>query len=39
MTCEGCKSAVHGKLSMLDGVDNVQVDLAKEKQLLILRVL
>ena len=31
MTCEGCKSAVHGKLSMLDGVDNVQVDLAKGK--------
>ena len=29
MTCEGCKSAVHDKLSMLDGVDNVQVDLAK----------
>lgn len=31
MTCEGCKSAVHAKLSMLDGVDNVQVDLAKGK--------
>ena len=31
MTCEDCKSAVHAKLSMLDGVDNVQVDLAKGK--------
>ena len=28
MTCEGCKSAVQGKLGSIDGVDNVQVDLA-----------
>jgi len=28
MTCEGCKSSVQGKLGSLDGVDNVQVDLA-----------
>ena len=28
MTCEGCKSSVEGKLGSLDGVDNVQVDLA-----------
>ena len=29
MTCEGCKSSVEGKLGSLDGVDNVQVNLAK----------
>ena len=29
MTCEGCKSSVEGKLGTLDGVDNVQVDLAR----------
>ena len=29
MTCEGCKSSVENKLSSLDGVDNVQVDLAR----------
>ena len=29
MTCEGCKSSVEGKLGSLDGVDNVQVDLAR----------
>jgi copper chaperone CopZ len=29
MTCEGCKSSVEGKLSSLDGVDNVQVNLAR----------
>ena len=28
MTCEGCKSSVQGKLGSLDGVDNVQVELA-----------
>ena len=28
MTCEGCKSSVQGKLGSIDGVDNVQVDLA-----------
>ena len=28
MTCEGCKSSVEDKLSSLDGVDDVQVDLA-----------
>ena len=29
MTCEGCKSSVQDKLSSLDGVDDVQVDLAR----------
>ena len=29
MTCEGCKSSVEGKLGLLDGVDNVQVNLAR----------
>ena len=29
MTCEGCRSSVKDKLGSLDGVDNVQVDLAK----------
>ena len=29
MTCEGCKSSVEDKLGSLDGVDNVQVDLAR----------
>ena len=29
MTCEGCKSSVENKLSSLDGIDNVQVDLAR----------
>ena len=29
MTCEGCKSSVESKLSSLDGVDNVQVDLSR----------
>ena len=29
MTCEGCKSSVEDKLSSLNGVDNVQVDLAR----------
>jgi copper chaperone CopZ len=29
MTCEGCKSSVEDKLSSLDGVDDVQVDLAR----------
>jgi copper chaperone CopZ len=29
MTCEGCRSSVEDKLGSLDGVDNVQVDLAK----------
>ena len=29
MTCEGCKSSVEAKISSLDGVDNVQVDLTK----------
>ena len=29
MTCEGCKSSVENKLSSLDGVDNVKVDLAR----------
>ena len=29
MTCEGCKSSVEGKLGSLDGVDNVQVNLAR----------
>ena len=29
MTCEGCKSSVEGKLCSLDGVDNVQVNLAR----------
>jgi copper chaperone CopZ len=29
MTCEGCKSSVENKLSSLDGVENVQVDLAR----------
>ena len=29
MTCNGCKSSVEDKLSSLDGVDNVQVDLNK----------
>ena len=28
MTCEGCKLSVQGKLGSIDGVDNVQVDLA-----------
>ena len=31
MTCEGCKSSVENKLSSLDGIDNVQVDLAREQ--------
>ena len=29
MTCEGCKSSVEAKISSLDGVDNVQVDLTR----------
>ena len=29
MTCEGCKSSVKGKLGSIDGVNNVQVDLAR----------
>ena len=29
MTCEGCKSTVEDKLGSLDGVDSVQVDLAR----------
>ena len=29
MTCEGCKSSVEVKLGSIDGVDNVQVDLAR----------
>ena len=29
MTCEGCKSSVENKLSSLDGVDNVKVDLTR----------
>ena len=29
MTCNGCKSSVEDKLSSLDGVDDVQVDLQK----------
>ena len=29
MTCEGCKSSIEGKLGSIDGVDNVQVDLAR----------
>ena len=29
MTCEGCKSSVENKLSSLDGIDSVQVDLAR----------
>ena len=29
MTCEGCKSSLEDKLSSLDGVDDVQVDLAR----------
>ena len=29
MTCNGCKSTVEDKLSSLDGVDDVQVDLQK----------
>ena len=29
MTCEGCKSSVKDKLGSLDGVDSVQVDLAR----------
>ena len=29
MTCEGCKSTVEDKLGSLDGIDNVQVDLAR----------
>ena len=29
MTCEGCRSSVKDKLSTLDGVDKVQVDLTK----------
>ena len=29
MTCNGCKSSVEDKLSSLDGVDDVQVDLNK----------
>ena len=29
MTCNGCKSSVEEKLSSLDGVDDVQVDLTK----------
>ena len=29
MTCEGCRSSVKNKLSTLDGVDKVQVDLTK----------
>ena len=29
MTCEGCKSSLEDKLSSLNGVDNVQVDLAR----------
>ena len=31
MTCEGCKSSVEDKLSSLDGIDSVQVDLARGK--------
>ena len=29
MTCEGCKLSVEDKLSSIDGIDDVQVDLAK----------
>lgn len=29
MTCEGCKSSVENKLGLIDGVDDVQVDLAR----------
>ena len=29
MTCEGCRSSVEDKLGTLDGVDDVQVDLAR----------
>ena len=29
MTCEGCKSSVKGKLGSIDGVNKVQVDLAR----------
>jgi len=29
MTCEGCKSSVENKLASIDGIDNVQVDLAR----------
>ena len=32
MTCNGCKSSVEDKLSSLDGVDDVQVDLTKGKE-------
>ena len=31
LTCEGCKSSVEGKLGSLDGVDNVQVNLARRE--------
>ena len=31
MTCEGCKSSVENKLRSLDGVNNVQVDLARRE--------
>ena len=34
MTCEGCKSSVENKLGSLDGVDNVQVDLARGEALI-----
>ena len=34
MTCEGCKSSVADKLGSLDGVDNVQVDLARGEAVL-----
>ena len=29
MTCEGCRSSVEDKLSTLDGVDKVHVDLTR----------
>jgi len=29
MTCEGCKSSVENKLASIDGIDDVQVDLAR----------
>ena len=34
MTCEGCKSTIIDKLSLLDGVDDIQVDLNKGKAII-----
>ena len=39
MTCEGCKSSVEDKLSSLDGVDDVQVALARGQAVIYSKIL